>query len=168
MHSSKKEGGVIVVFQGSIFALCRCSIAYRVAQEKELSKMTQPIQIFQNLSSETTSVGGNGYAEYGFAHADRRRLEREARYARAVFMIDAALWVARQIGRLVAAVKADFKLRAAEAQLHRMSDRELSDLGLCRGDIAFAVRETVEGVMPQFDVATGHGTAANLNVRRAA
>ena len=130
--------------------------------------MTQPIQIFQNLISETTSVGGNGYAEYGFAHADRRRLEREARYARAVFMIDATLWVVRQIGRLVAAVKADFKLRAVEDQLYRMSDRELSDLGLCRGDIHFAVRETVEGVMPQFDAATGHGTAANLNVRRAA
>ena len=27
-------------------------------------------------------------------------------------------------------MKADFKLRAAEAQLYRMSDRELSDLGL--------------------------------------
>ena len=32
-----------------------------------------------------------------------------------------------------------------------MSDRELSDLGLCRADIHFAVRETAEGVMPQFD-----------------
>ena len=130
--------------------------------------MTQPIQTFQNLTSETTA-GGNDY-EYGagFTYADRRRLEREARYARAVFLIDATLWVARQIGRLVAAVKADFKLRAAEAQLLRMSDRELSDLGLCRGDIHFAVRETIEGVMPQFDTVTGHVTPANQNVRRAA
>jgi uncharacterized protein YjiS (DUF1127 family) len=128
--------------------------------------MTQPIQTFQNLTSE--AAGGNGYAEYGFSHADRRRLEREARFARAVFMIDAMLWLGRQLKRLAAAIRADFKLRAAEAQLHRMSDRELSDLGLCRGDIPFAVREPIEGVMPQFDVASGHVTAANQNVRRAA
>lgn len=129
--------------------------------------MTQPIQTFQNLTSET--AGGND-TEYGsgFAHADRARLEREARYARAIFMIDAGLWLARLIKRAVAAVKADFKLRAAEAQLHRMSDRELSDLGLCRADISFAVRETVEGVMPQFDAVAGHATPANQNVRRAA
>ena len=63
--------------------------------------MTRPIQTFENLTSET--AGGNGYAEFGFAHADRQRLEREARFARAVFLIDATLWVARQIGRLVAA-----------------------------------------------------------------
>jgi uncharacterized protein YjiS (DUF1127 family) len=128
--------------------------------------MTQPIQSFQKLTSETAA--DSGYAEYGFAHADRRRLEREARYARAIFMIDAGVWLTRLIKRAVAAVKADFKLRAAEAQLHRMSDRELSDLGLCRADIAFAVREPVEGVMPQFDVVTGHATPANQNVRRAA
>ena len=129
--------------------------------------MTQPIQTFQNLTSETAG-GNSGYAEYGFAHADRRRLEREARYARAVFMIDAIVWLSRLIGRAVTAVKADFKLRAAEAQLYRMSDRELSDLGLCRADIPFAVRETAEGVMPQFDVVTGHATPANQNMRRAA
>src|SRR6476661_5624511 len=128
-HSRMAADEVIVVFQCSILGLCRCSIAYRIAQEKELSMMTRPIQTFENLTSET--AGGNGYAEFGFAHADRQRLEREARFARAVFLIDATLWVARQIGRLVAAVKADFKLRAAEAQLYRMSDRELSDLGLC-------------------------------------
>jgi uncharacterized protein YjiS (DUF1127 family) len=128
--------------------------------------MTQPIKTFQNLTSET--AGGNGYAEYGFAHVDRRRLEREARYARAIFLIDAGIWLGRLIGRAVAAVRADFKLRAAEAQLYRMSDRELADLGLCRADIHFAVRETVEGVMPQFDVVTGHATPANQNMRRAA
>jgi uncharacterized protein YjiS (DUF1127 family) len=128
--------------------------------------MTQPIQKFQALTSETAA--GNSYAEYGFAHADRRALEREARYARAIFLIDAGLWLARLIKRAVAAVKADFKLRAAEAQLHRMSDRELADLGLCRADIPFAVRETVEGVMPQVDAFTGYATPANQNVRRAA
>ena len=128
--------------------------------------MTQPIQKFQTLTSETAA--GNDYADYGFVHADRRALEREARYARAIFMIDAGLWLARLIKRAVAAVKADIKLRAAEAQLRRMSDRELSDLGLCRADIPFAVRETVEGVMPQVDAFTGYATPANQNVRRAA
>ena len=39
-----------------------------------------------------------------------------------------------------------------------MSDRELADLGLSRADIPFAVRETVEGVMPQFDAVTGYAT----------
>jgi uncharacterized protein YjiS (DUF1127 family) len=130
--------------------------------------MAQPIQTFQNLTSETAGGNDSSYAPYGFAHADRRRLEQEARYARAVFMIDAGIWLARLIKRAVAAVKADFKLRAAEAQLHRMSDRELADLGLCRADIAFAVRETVEGVMPQFDAVAGHANPANQNVRRAA
>jgi uncharacterized protein YjiS (DUF1127 family) len=128
--------------------------------------MTQPIQTFRTLTSE--AADGTGYAEYGFAHADRGRLEREARYARAVFMIDAALWLARLLKRAAVAVKADFKLRAAEAQLHRMTDRELADLGLCRADIPFAVRETVEGVMPQVDAFTGYATPANQNVRRAA
>ena len=51
---------------------------------------------------------------------------------------DAILWLGRQWHRLVAGIKADFKLRAAEAQLFRMSDRELADIGLCRGDITFA------------------------------
>lgn len=133
--------------------------------------MTQPIQTFQNLTSEM-SAGGNALTKIGFSREDRRLIEQRARYERAAavaeMLADATMWVSRQIGRVVAAVKADFRLRAAEDQLHRMSDRELSDLGLCRGDIHFAVRETVEGVMPQFDAATGHGTAANLNVRRAA
>jgi uncharacterized protein YjiS (DUF1127 family) len=130
--------------------------------------MTQPIRTFETLTSET--AGGNadtGYA-VGFAHADQRRLEREARFARAVFLIDAGLWVARLVKRTVAAVRADFKLRAAETQLHRMSDRELSDLGLTRADIPFAVRETAVGVMPQVDAFTGYATPANQNMRRAA
>lgn len=130
--------------------------------------MTQPIRTFQNVTSET--AGGNadtGYA-VGFAQADQRRLEREARFARAVFLIDAGLWLARLVKRAAVAVKTDFKLRAAEDQLHRMTDRELSDLGLCRADIPFAVRESVVGVMPQVDAFTGYATPANQNVRRAA
>ncbi len=130
--------------------------------------MTQPIRTFQKLTSET--AGGNadtGYAA-GFAHADQRRLEREARFARTVFLIDAGLWVARLVKRTVDAVKANFKLRAAEDQLHRMTDRELSDLGLCRADIPFAVRESAVGFMPQVDAFTGYATPANQNVRRAA
>ena len=130
--------------------------------------MTQPIQTFQKLTSET--AGGNAETPYaqGFAHADQRRLEREARFARAVFLIDAGLWLARLVKRAAVAVRTDFKLRAAEDQLHRMTDRELSDLGLCRADIPFAVRETAVGVMPQVDAFTGYATPANQNVRRAA
>ena len=85
-----------------------------------------------------------------------------------MFLIDAGLWLARLIKRAAAAVKTDFKVRAAEAQLYRMTDRELSDLGLTRADIPFAVREPVEGVMPQVDAFTGYATPANQNVRRAA
>jgi uncharacterized protein YjiS (DUF1127 family) len=143
---------------------------FRIAQLKEPTMMTQPIQTFQNLTSET--AGGNALTRIGFTYEDRRLLERRARYERAAvvadLLSDATLWVARRIGRVVAAVKADFRLRAAEAQLHRMTDRELGDLGLTRSDIHFAVRETAEGVMPQFDAVTGHATPANQNVRRAA
>jgi uncharacterized protein YjiS (DUF1127 family) len=134
--------------------------------------MTQPIQKFENLTSETTTAGGNAIAKTGFTFEDRVRLEQQARYARAAavseLIVDGLLWASRQVKRLTAAVKADFKLRAAEAQLHRMTDRELADLGLCRADITFAVRETIEGVMPQFDAHAGHVTPANQNVRRAA
>lgn len=81
---------------------------------------------------------------------------------------DALLWIGRQYDRLTAGIKADLKLRAAEAQLHRMTDRELSDLGLCRADIDFAVREAAEGVTPAFDHVAAPVTAANQNLRRAA
>ena len=74
----------------------------------------------------------------------------------------------RQWRRLVAGIKADFKLRAAEAQLFRMSDRELADIGLCRGDISFAIRETTHGVAPEINGDTAPLTAANQNMRRAA
>ena len=134
--------------------------------------MTQPIQVFENLTSETSPAGGNALTKMGFSFEDRRLIEREARFARAAAVAetftDALLWARRQVNRLVAGIKADFKLRSAEAQLLRMSDRELSDLGLCRADIHFAVRESAVGVMPQFDVVTGHATPANQNMRRAA
>ncbi|MBV8192939.1 MAG: DUF1127 domain-containing protein [Alphaproteobacteria bacterium] len=73
----------------------------------------------------------------------------------------------RQWRRLVDSVKADFRLRAAEAQLYRMTDRELADLGLARSDIPFAVREAAHGIAPEtgFD---GPLAAANQNMRRAA
>ena len=81
---------------------------------------------------------------------------------------DTLLWMGRCYDRLVAAIKADFKLRAAEAQLLRMTDRELADLGLARGDIQFAVRDAAEGVAPAFDTVTGGLAAANQNLHRAA
>jgi uncharacterized protein YjiS (DUF1127 family) len=133
--------------------------------------MTQPIQIFQNLTSETTPAGGNASKHDNLTVADWRLIELRARYARAEAMAnafgDAYLWIGRQVRKAVSAVKEDFRLRAAEAQLHRMSDRELSDLGLTRGDIHFALRE-VAGEVPQFDAVTAQPSAANQNVRRAA
>lgn len=134
--------------------------------------MTQPIRTFEDLTSETAPAGGNDIAKIGFSFDDRRLIELRARYARAEMLAnsigDLILWFRRQANRLVGAVKADLKLRAAEAQLYRMTDRELADLGMCRADIAFAVREAAEGVAPQIDGVTGHVTAANQNLRRAA
>jgi uncharacterized protein YjiS (DUF1127 family) len=134
--------------------------------------MTQPIQMFESLTSETTPAGRNDTVTAGLTLADRRMIELRARYARAEFVADALgdalLWIGRQYGRLVAGIKADLKLRAAEAQLLRMSDRELADLGLTRGDITFAVREAAEGFEPQIDAVTGNVVAANQNLHRAA
>ena len=119
--------------------------------------ITQPIQMFENLTSETTPAGRNDIAKVGFSLGDRQMIELRARYARAELMAnalgDTLLWMGRCYDRLVAAIKADFKLRAAEAQLLRMTDRELADLGLARGDIQFAVRDAAEGVAPAFDTA---------------
>lgn len=134
--------------------------------------MTQPIQIFENLTSETAPAGRKDDVKAGFTLADRHMIELRARYARAEFVAnslgDALLWIGRQYGRLVGGIKADLKLRAAEAQLFRMSDRELADLGLARGDIQFAVREAAEGLAPQIDAVTGSVIAANQNLHRAA
>lgn len=134
--------------------------------------MTQPIQMFENLTSETAPAGRKDDVKAGFTLADRHMIELRARYARAEFVAnslgDALLWICRQYGRLVGGIKADLKLRAAEAQLFRMSDRELADLGLARGDIQFAVREAAEGLAPQIDAVTGTVIAANQNLHRAA
>ena len=134
--------------------------------------MTQPIQTFENLTSETAPAGGNALTKLGFSFEDRRLIERRARYARAALLADiltdAILWVRRQVQRFTAAVKADFKLRAAEAQLFRMSDRELADLGLCRADIPFAVREAAYGIAPEINHDFASVSAANQNLRRAA
>ena len=134
--------------------------------------MTQPIQTFENLTSET-SAGGNDLTKLGFSFDDRRLIERRARFARAALLADvlteSLLWLGRQAKRVVDAVKADYKLRAAETQLFRMSDRELRDLGLSRTEIPFAVREAqIEGVMPQVDAAHAAAvSAANRNERPA-
>ena len=134
--------------------------------------MTQPIRTFKDLTSETSPAGGNDLTKHNLSYRDRRLLEQNARYARAELMAnalgDAALWLGRQWRRLVAGIKADFKLRAAEAQLFRMSDRELADIGLCRGDITFAVREVAHGVAPEIDGEMRPVSAANQNMRRAA
>jgi uncharacterized protein YjiS (DUF1127 family) len=132
--------------------------------------MTQPIRTFKDLMSETTPAGGNTKINVSFD--EQRLLEMRARYARAELvahaLTDAILWVSRQAKRLVSAIREDFKLRAAEAQLWRMTDRELADLGLTRAEIPFAVRETAHGVAPALDRATDSVEAANQNLRRAA
>ena len=134
--------------------------------------MTQPIQMFENLTSETSPAGGNDIAKTTPSFEERRMLELRARYARAELvangLADALLWLGRQYSRFVGAIKADFKLRATESQLFRMSDRELADIGLTRGDIHFAIRETAEGVMPEFDGVTHTVIPANQNLRRVA
>ena len=134
--------------------------------------MTQPIRTFKDLTSETAPAGGNDLTKHNLSHQGRRLLEQNARYARAELLAnafgDTVLWLGRQWHRFVAGIKADFKLRAAEAQLFRMSDRELADIGLCRGDITFAVREVSHGVAPDIDGVGAPLTAANQNLRRAA
>jgi uncharacterized protein YjiS (DUF1127 family) len=134
--------------------------------------MTQPIQMFENLTSETSPAGGNDIAKTPLSFEDRRMLEMRARYARAELvangLADALLWLGRQYNRVVNAIRTDFKLRAAEAQLFRMSDRELADIGLCRGDIHFAIREpAAEGVAPEIAHARA-AMAVNENLRRVA
>ena len=129
--------------------------------------MSQPITIFKDLTSETAPAGGN-VAKTGFSHEDRAALEVNARYARsqmiANLLSDAILWVGGQFQRSTAALRANFKLRAAEAQLFRMSDRELADLGLCRADIHYAVREAAsEGLAPEFATQAVPVEAANRN-----
>jgi uncharacterized protein YjiS (DUF1127 family) len=132
--------------------------------------MTQPIRTLNNLSSETSPAGGNDIAKFSLSFEERRLLDLRARYARAELLGNALgdmiLWLRRTFGRLTAGIRENYKLRAAETQLNRMTDRELADLGLCRADIAFAVRET-QGFRPQFDVANAV-TSVDHEWRRAA
>ena len=134
--------------------------------------MTQPIQMFENLTSETSPAGGNDITKTGMTFEERRMLELRARYARAEMvannLADGLLWVGRQYKRLVSAIRTNFKLRAAESQLVRMTDRELADIGLCRGDIPFAIRETAYGVAPEINHDLGFVHVANENLRRVA
>jgi len=136
--------------------------------------MTQPIQMFENLTSETAPAGGNALTKIGFSHTDRRLVEMQARYARAAAMADAIstgiVWAHGLYSQATAKLKANFRLRAAEAQLLRMSDRELSDLGLCRSDIPYAVRaaaaaeaEQVVGETPLFKSEEDPFVPANQN-----
>jgi uncharacterized protein YjiS (DUF1127 family) len=135
--------------------------------------MTQPIQKFQNLSSATPPAGGNDLTKIGIGHDDRRLVETRARYGRAALLADSltdtVLWAGRLVKRAAQAIKADFRLRAAEDQLFRMSDRELADIGLSRAEISFAIRDLqVEGVSPLFDAAPeGEPAAANRNTNPA-
>ena len=77
--------------------------------------MTQPIQMFENLTSETSPAGGNDVAKTTLSFEDRRMLEMRARYARAELvangLADALLWLGRQYSRFVGAIKTDFKLK---------------------------------------------------------
>ena len=134
--------------------------------------MTQPIQMFENLTSETSPAGGNDHTKTPLSYEDRRMLELRARYARAEMvgngLADALVWVGGQVNRLVTAVRTDFKLRATESQLLRMTDRELADIGLCRGDIPFAIRETAHGAMPEIERLTHTASPENQNLRRVA
>lgn len=134
--------------------------------------MTQPIQTFESLTSETTPAGGNALAKIGFSFNDRRLVEMEARYARAAVVADmisdAVLWAHGLYAKATAGLKANLRLRAAEAQLFRMSDRELADLGLCRSDIQSAVRAAAEaeqavGETPLFKSEENPHVPANQN-----
>jgi len=96
----------------------------------------------------------------------------QARYARAAAIADALstgiLWVHGLYSRASTALKTNFRLRAAEAQLFRMADRELADLGLCRAEIPYAVRaaaeaETAIGETPNFEAHEAPIVPANQN-----
>ena len=132
--------------------------------------MTQPIRKFKNLSSEAASAGGN--ANFVVSYEDRRLLELQARSARGQLTADSLVAALRAAGRhwrrLVDGIRADFRLHSAEAELRRMSDRELADIGLARSDIPFAVRQPPHGMMPSAGGFDGTLEPANENLRRTA
>jgi uncharacterized protein YjiS (DUF1127 family) len=135
--------------------------------------ITRPIQVSSNLTREAAVRGADtGYAvRRGLISG--RPPQQEAGTRRVLFLIDAGLWLASALKRWGSALRANARMRAAEQQLYRMSNRELSDLGLCRGDIAVAVREgtvrdAATGVMPQVEAFAGYALPANQNMRQAA
>ena len=99
--------------------------------------MTQPIQMFESLTSETTPAGRKDTVKAGFTIADRHMIELRARYARAEFVAnalgDALLWIGRQYGRLVVGIKSDLK------ELPKSQDAEVA-LTSCN-EICFSRRK---------------------------
>jgi uncharacterized protein YjiS (DUF1127 family) len=177
LHSSKADPTIYLGNSSTYIATVQVQHPSLRRTIEGVFHMTQPLQMFENLSSETTPAGGNALAKIGFSSHDRRLIEMNARYARAAVVAEAVssaiVWVSAQYKRLVTTVKADFRLRAAEAQLFRMSDRDLADLGLCRADIPFAVREAAAqeaaaGETPLIAGASAPVMAANQNLRHVA
>jgi len=134
--------------------------------------MSQPIRIFQDLTSEIAPAGGNDKTMTAPSHEERRMIEARARHERAALIAEGlgafAQWLRHQYGRMVRGLKAGGRIRTTEDQLYRMSDRELADIGLARSDIRFAVREDVQGFAPSFDVTGAAVPAVNENLRRVA
>src|ERR1044072_5819674 len=97
-HISRSKPSLIVITQGSIFALCNAA-SLTASHNKEQTMMTQPIQMFENLTSETSPAGGNDIAKTTLTFEERRILELRARYARAELvangLADALPWPRR-------------------------------------------------------------------------
>ena len=134
--------------------------------------MTQHIRTFETLTSEPVATNKFAAPKLALSFEERRRLEARARYARAEMVseagVDAILWVARQVKALVAKMKENTRMRVAEDHLRRMSDRELSDLGITRADIEYSVRTSAEGVAPTIEAPTATAAVANQNLRNVA
>ena len=54
------------------------------------------------------------------------------------------VWLARLADRLVAAAIVRHQRQAELAALRKLSDRELKDIGLCRGEIDYALGEAAK------------------------
>jgi len=68
--------------------------------------------------------------------ADRARLERKARYDRAMAV---GAWIGGGVARLVASVRAAHRRRVAMAELSSLDSRMLADIGITHSDIRAAV-----------------------------
>ena len=62
--------------------------------------MTQPIQMFENLTSETSPAGGNDIAKTTLTFEERRILELRARYAWCFLIAHFAVARVRKLRRL--------------------------------------------------------------------